>query len=88
MVRRYGVVPEQWLADGGFAKLEQIEAVAARGSTPYLPVMAARPSETRKRRERVTALPSPNGASAWPATKRATSTSSAAPGRVRQRAVA
>lgn len=40
--RRYGLVPQQWLADGGFAKHEQIEAVAAAGCTPYLPVMAAK----------------------------------------------
>lgn len=40
--RRYGRVPAQWLADGGFAKHEQIEAVAAAGCTPYLPVMAAK----------------------------------------------
>lgn len=40
--RRYGRVPAQWLADGGFAKHEQIEAVAAAGATPYLPVMAAK----------------------------------------------
>lgn len=39
--QRYGLVPTQWLADGGFAKHEQIEAVAAAGCTPYLPVMAA-----------------------------------------------
>ena len=40
--RRYGLVPEQWLADGGFAKHEQIEALSASGCTPYLPVMAAK----------------------------------------------
>lgn len=40
--RRYGLVPKQWLADGGFAKHEQIEAVTAAGCTPYLPVMAAK----------------------------------------------
>lgn len=40
--QRYGRLPKQWLADGGFAKHEQIEAVAAAGCTPYLPVMAAR----------------------------------------------
>lgn len=32
--QRHGLVPEQWLADGGFAKHEQIEAVAAAGCTP------------------------------------------------------
>jgi hypothetical protein len=42
--RRYGLGPEQWLADEGFARHEQIEAVAAAaaGCTPYLPVMAAK----------------------------------------------
>lgn len=39
--QRYGIVPSQWLADGGFARHEQIEAVAAAGCTPYLLVMAA-----------------------------------------------
>lgn len=39
MDRRYGRTPDEWLADGGFAKLEQIEAVSAAGCTPYLPVM-------------------------------------------------
>ena len=43
--QRYGLVPGQWLADGGFAKHEQIEAVAASGCTPYLPVMAAKNDE-------------------------------------------
>jgi len=43
--RRYGRLPKQWLADGGFAKHEQIEAVTAAGCTPYLPVMAARNEE-------------------------------------------
>jgi transposase len=43
--QRYGLVPKQWLADGGFAKHEQIEAVAAAGCTPYLPVMAAKNDE-------------------------------------------
>lgn len=42
MQQRYGVVPDQWLADGGFAKLEQIEAVTTAGCMPYLPVMAAK----------------------------------------------
>lgn len=39
---RYGRVPKPWLEDGGFGKHEQIEAVAAAGCTPYLPVMPAR----------------------------------------------
>lgn len=43
--QRYGLVPKQWLADGGFAKHEQIEAVAVAGCTPYLPVMAAKNDE-------------------------------------------
>ena len=43
--QRYGLVPKQWLADGGFAKHEQIQAVAAAGCTPYLPVMAAKNDE-------------------------------------------
>jgi transposase len=43
--RRYDLVPKQWLADGGFAKHEQIEAVAAAGCAPRLPVMAAKNDE-------------------------------------------
>jgi hypothetical protein len=46
--RRYDRVPQQWLADGGFAKHAQIEAVAGAGCTPYLPVMAAK-NEDRDR---------------------------------------
>lgn len=43
--RRYDLVPDEWLADGGFAKHEEIEAVTAAGCTPYLPVMAAKDDE-------------------------------------------
>jgi hypothetical protein len=50
--RRYGLVPEQWLADGGFAKHEQIEAVAAAGCRPYLPVMTAKNDERDPRTPR------------------------------------
>jgi hypothetical protein len=35
--QRYGLTPEHWLADGGFTKLEAIEAVTARGTQPVLP---------------------------------------------------
>jgi transposase len=34
---RYGVTPDHWLADGGFTKLEAIEAVTERGTQPVLP---------------------------------------------------
>lgn len=39
---RYGRTPTQWLADGGFAKLEHIEALSAAGTEPYVPVPASR----------------------------------------------
>ncbi|HKW83625.1 MAG TPA: IS1182 family transposase [Burkholderiaceae bacterium] len=34
---RYGVVPEHWLADGGFAKFEAIEQLAERGTQAVVP---------------------------------------------------
>lgn len=40
--QRYGRTPTQWLADGGFAKLEHIEALDAAGTQPYVPVPASR----------------------------------------------
>lgn len=40
--RRYGRTPAQWLADGGFAKLEHLEALSAAGTEPYVPVPASR----------------------------------------------
>lgn len=39
---RYGRTPAQWLADGGFAKLEHITALSAAGTEPYVPVPASR----------------------------------------------
>jgi hypothetical protein len=42
---RYGRVPQEWLADGGFAKHEQIEALADRGITPYAPVQKPKDGE-------------------------------------------
>jgi len=36
--RRYGRTPAQWLANGGFAKLEHLEALTAAGTEPYVPV--------------------------------------------------
>ena len=40
--QRYGGTPAQWLADGGFAKLEHIETLDAAGTKPYVPVPASR----------------------------------------------
>ncbi len=40
--QRYGHTPAQWLADGGFASLDHIEQLSARGTTPYVPVPASR----------------------------------------------
>jgi transposase len=38
MEQRYGVVPAEFLVDGGFAQHDQIDAVTAQGSTVYAPV--------------------------------------------------
>lgn len=35
---RYGIRPQQWLVDGGFTKLEDIEELAREGITVYAPV--------------------------------------------------
>jgi len=40
--QRYGRTPAQWLADGGFAKLEHIKALDTVGTKPYVPVPASR----------------------------------------------
>ncbi len=39
---RYGQRPEEYLADGGFAKNEDIEQVGAAGTTVYVPVQASK----------------------------------------------
>jgi transposase len=36
--RRTGQVPREYLVDGGYVKLENIDAISDRGSTPYAPV--------------------------------------------------
>jgi transposase len=35
--QRYGHTPEHWLADGGYSKLQAIDAVAQRGTQPLMP---------------------------------------------------
>lgn len=40
--QRYGLTPEHWLADGGFTKLQVIEALTERGTQPVLPVPRSR----------------------------------------------
>lgn len=35
--QRYGHIPEHWLADGGYSKLQAIDAVAQRGTQPVMP---------------------------------------------------
>jgi transposase len=35
--QRYGHTPAHWLADGGYAKLQAIDAVAQRGTQPLMP---------------------------------------------------
>jgi transposase len=37
LVQRYGHVPEHWLADGGFTKLQAIEALHAQGTQAVVP---------------------------------------------------
>ena len=50
---RYARVPEQWLADGGFAKLDHIEQLDARATQVFTPVAAPRD----KQRDRHARLP-------------------------------
>lgn len=40
--RRYGCTPEHWLADGGFTKLQAIDALSERGTQPVVPVPRSR----------------------------------------------
>ena len=49
---RYARVPEQWLADGGFAKHEHIEQLDARATKVFAPVVAPRDKQ-RDRHERL-----------------------------------
>ena len=42
---RYARVPEQWLADGGFAKLDHIERLDARATQVFTPVAAPRDTQ-------------------------------------------
>jgi hypothetical protein len=39
---RYAHTPEQWLADGGFTRLEAIEELSRRGTQPLMPVPRSR----------------------------------------------
>lgn len=50
---RYGRVPDQWLTDGGFAKLDHIEQLDARDTEVFAPVAAPRD----KQRDRHEPLP-------------------------------
>ena len=49
---RYARVPEQWLADGGFAKHEHIEQLDARATKVFAPVVAPKDKQ-RDRHERL-----------------------------------
>ena len=49
---RYARVPEQWLADGGFAKHDHIEQLDARATKVFAPVVAPRDKQ-RDRHERL-----------------------------------
>lgn len=40
--QRYGLTPAHWLADGGFTKLQAIDALIERGTQPVVPVPASR----------------------------------------------
>jgi hypothetical protein len=58
----YGQRPEQYLADGGYAKLDDIEALAGIGIESYVPV----PKPRDATRDRYAPLPSdPPGVAAW-----------------------
>jgi transposase len=37
IIERYGMVPDHWLADGGFTKLQAIDELTQRGTQPVLP---------------------------------------------------
>ena len=50
---RYGGVPDEWLADGGFAKHGHIEQLEARGTKVFAPVVAPK----NKQRDRFAPLP-------------------------------
>ena len=50
--QRYARVPGQWLADGGFAKHDQIEQLEARATTVFAPVAAPKDKQ-RERHERL-----------------------------------
>jgi len=50
--QRYARVPEQWLADGGFAKHDHIEQLDARATKVFAPVAAPRDKQ-RDRHERL-----------------------------------
>ena len=50
---RYARVPEQWLADGGFARHEHIEQLDARATQVFAPVVAPKD----KQRDRYERLP-------------------------------
>ena len=51
---RYGQVPEQWLADGGFAKHDHIEQLEAHATQVFAPVVAPKDKQ-RNRHERLPA---------------------------------
>lgn len=40
--QRYGRTPEHWLADGGYSKLQAIDALARRGTQPLIPPSRSR----------------------------------------------
>ena len=62
LVTDYGQRPEQYLADGGYAKLDDIEALAEIGIESYVPV----PKPRDANRDRYALLPSdPPGVAAW-----------------------
>jgi len=50
---RYGRVPDEWLADGGFAKHDHIEQLEARATKVFAPV----PTPKDKQRDRYVPLP-------------------------------
>lgn len=43
--RRTGKTPREYLVDGGFVTLENIEAIASRGATPYAPLQKPRSAD-------------------------------------------
>ncbi len=57
LMQRYGHVPEHWLADGGFTKLQAIEALHAQGTQAVVPPPRSRNPASIPLRPRTATVP-------------------------------